>query len=250
MNRPPPACIAAVILATAFATDSASGDSTAPPPAFSVPVPTQGSVIGRTSDGKICRYLSEDGRIHCVYDEGTAREFIARSIVEPDFPEFGRSTRGTITYSEGETFAFLLAEFETRITDSQASTFCRLALRFLAESGQAFWIWHDELRQGTGGQTALVDADGDGLADLAVSGRWDGTIDGTRRWWTPNPFDDAYPAEFRQYPARPAFGSVQGRSLACRPDQTRLALLSEAGANTLPSVEAGYSGILGVQTGN
>ena len=58
------------------------------------------------------------------------------------------------------------------------------------------------------------------------------------------------PPSSGQYPARPAFGSVQGRRLACRPDQSRLALLSEAGANTLSSVEAGYSGILGVQSGN
>ena len=250
MNRITILRISAPALVAACAATAAPGDSTDAPPAFSAPSTISGSIIGSASNGKTCRYLSADGKVHCIYDDGTSREFIASELIDPDFPAFGRGTRGSFTVRDGAEFTFLDGEFETRVSGSEASAVCRLALRFRTPTDQTFWIWNEELHLGAGGQMALVDSDGDGIADLAVAGRWDGAIDGTRKWWTPNPYDSTYPADARRYPARPAFTTVEGRNRGCKPTGAKLAILSEASANALNSVGDDMSAILGVETDN
>lgn len=250
MNRTAIQQTAALALVAACASTGALGDSTDAPPAFSAPSTVSGSIIGSASNGKTCRYLSADGKVHCIYDDGTSREFIASELIDPDFPAFGRGTRGSFTVPDDTDFAFLNGEFETQVSGSEASTVCRLALRFRTPTDQSFWIWNEELHLGADAQLAVVDSDGDGIADLAVSGHWDGAVDGTRKWWTPNPYDSTYPADARRYPARPAFTTVEGRNRGCKPTGARLAILSEASANALNSVGDDMSAILGVETDN
>ncbi len=239
---------AAALLVAACTSGSALGDSTSAPPELAAPSTNSGSIIGRASNGKTCRYLSVDRKVHCIYDDGTAREFIAAEVIRPDFPAFGRGTRGSFALRGETEFAFLNGEFETRVSGNGASTVCRLALRFRTRTDQTFWIWNEELHLGTGGQMAVVDSDGDGIADLAVAGQWDGTIDGTRKWWTPNPYDSTYPTDARRYPARPTFSTAGGRSRGCKPTGARLAILSEAAANALNSIGNDMSAVLGVET--
>lgn len=241
---------ATAMLVAACTSGSALADSTSVPPAFAAPSTNSASIIGRASNGKTCRYLSVDRKVHCIYDDGTAREFIATEVIKPDFPAFGRGTRGSFTVRDDAEFAFLNGEFETRVSGSGSSTVCRLALRFRTRTGQTFWIWNEELHLGAGDQMAVVDSDGDGIADLAVAGQWDGAIDGSRRWWTPNPYDSAYPADARRYPARPAFSTVGGRNRGCKPTGARLAILSEAAANALNSIGDEMSVVLGAETDN
>ena len=240
----------ALALVAACASGSALGDSTSAPPPLAAPATISGSIIGSASNGRTCRYLSVDRKIHCIYGDGTTREFIASEVINPDFPAFGRGTRGLFTVREGAEFAFLNGEFETQVSGSGASTVCRLALRFRTRTGQSFWIWNEELHLVDEGQMAVVDSDGDGIADLAVAGRWDGAIDGTRKWWTPNPYDNAYPVDARRYPVRPTFSTAGGRSRGCKPTGARLAILSEAAANALNSIGDDMSVILGVETEN
>ena len=239
---------AALAAAAVIPVATASGDSTNAPPTFSAPAANSESIIGEASNGKSCRYLSADGKIHCIYDDETASEFIALRMVYPDFPAFGQGTMGSFPDQGNIDYLFLNTEFETRIAGSEASTLCRLALRFETQIDQKFWIWSDELHLGENGQTALVDSDGDRVADLAVAGHWDGAINGTRKWLTPNPYDNAYTVDARRYPARPTFNYVDGLFRGCKPVEAKLAVLSDAAANTLQSIEDDMTEILGVDT--
>ena len=184
----------------------AIGDSSTPFPEFAISAITAGSIVGKAEDGRVCRYLSDDGKIHCVYGSGPMEEFIAGQIIAPDLPRLGSSTQGTFAVPKGSVTAFLNGEHESRRSGATASTICRLAVWFEADSGQRLWIWHDELRQKNGGHYAHIDSDGDGAADLAISGKWSGGINGSRRWEPDDPNDATYSEELRRYPKRPAFG--------------------------------------------
>ena len=244
-----PGATAVAVLAAMSLFGAAGADSTGSSPAFNVPIRNTSSLIGSANNEKTCRYHSSDKRIHCVYDDGTQTEHVADNLVEPDFPAFGRSTEGSFQIPEGAEYVFVNGEFEARITGEDASTTCRLALQFVSDARQGFWIWHDELRFDSEGHSALIDGDGDGVADLVISGEWNGSVNGTRKWWTPNPYDGSYSAALRDYPARPSFASVDGHNRACKATEARLAVIGDASANLVGEVPTGWTGPLDVQTG-
>ena len=220
--------LAASLAVAVIFPNMAPGDSTGVIPPFNVPVKSAQSLLGRATDRKTCKYHADDSKIHCVYDSGTSTSFIATSIITPDFPQFGRATRGNVNLPTANRIAFLNAEHATRISGQSAAFICRVALEFVSVSGNTFWIWHDELKFGSSAQMALVDSNGDGIADKAIRGSWNGGINGTRKWWTPDPYNSTYSAADRDYPTRPVFTPVNGRQRGCKPVHARIAVLADA----------------------
>ncbi len=242
--------VATLVLSAMGLEAAVAADSTAAPPELRVAARPSNSIIGSASNEMTCRYLSADGKIHCVYGGSTATEYVAESRVEPDFPQFGTVEEGLFDHVPDADFAFAHGETETHTIGNDYSTHCRLALKFKTTTGQKFWIWHEELRHGPDGQRALVDADADGIADLSVSGRWTGEINGTMRWRTADPFDPGHPESLRRYPARPEFGVEDGRSRGCRPEDARLTILGDANSNTVGEVGGDWIELLGVDVSN
>ena len=223
--------IAVGLAVVAIFPNMSSGDSTAVIPSFKVPATSVQSLLGQATDRKTCKYHSGDSKIHCVYGNGATTSFIATSVITPDFPQFGRTTRGTVDLPSASRFAFLNAEHATRISGQSAASICRLALEFVSVSDTTYWIWHDELLSGGSVQMALIDSDGDGIADKAIRGSWSGGVNGTRKWWTPDPYDSSYSTAEREYPARPVFTTVDGRFRGCRPAHARIAVLDDAASH-------------------
>ncbi|MCY4258900.1 MAG: hypothetical protein OXC91_01370 [Rhodobacteraceae bacterium] len=82
-----------------------------------------------------------------------------------------------------------------------------MALQFVTAKGEIIWIWHDELRYGGQGGHAALDTNGDGLADLAVTGTWNGCLYGVARWQPIGTASTATQAD-RAYPTRPDITAV------------------------------------------
>ena len=215
-----------------------SGDSASNRPVLAVPKTNAGSIVGKTSDGKICRFHASDSKIHCLYDSSSQSEFIAESILTPTFARFGKYDFGYVQVVDGKSYSFLNAEAASPAEGGVGAVYCRLALQFETDAGEIIWIWHEEIRFEKSRHITLIDANGDGLPDLAVSGQWNGNISGTNRWWTPDSYDGEYSAEERQYPARPTFGklSSSGKNRACKPEEATVASLSDAAASGKLSV--------------
>ena len=234
------AAMATLLVLLTPASSPAHGDSTSILPVFDIPKALDGSIIGQASDGKTCRFKSMDAKIHCMYGSGdNAEEYVAEATSVPSFPAFGSIRMGHVSLEEEARYAFLNAEAPTPVSGEVAVMFCKLTLQFHTDAGEIVWIWHDELRFDGTGQVAMVDSDGDGFGDLAVTGRWNGNMYGSNRWWTPNPYGSSYSAEERAYPARPAFGSINsaGRDRSCQPVNVRVVKLVPASGNITPSVD-------------
>ncbi len=146
---------------------------------------------------------------------------------------------GHFSPEEGVRYAFLNAEAPTPVSGGAATMYCKLALQFQTSTDEIVWIWHDEFRFDSAGQVAVVDSDGDGYSDLAVAGRWNGNMYGSNRWWTPNPFGSSFTAEERTYPARPAFGRINGigRNRSCQPASVKVMKLAPVSAKMTHSVD-------------
>ncbi len=162
------------------------------------------SVIGRATDGMRCQYEGSTSKIDCVYSvEG--KDYIVSSALTPSFSRFGAIRFGTIVVTRNGHYAFANGESSRASTSGSGLEYCRLALQFVTGSSEIIWIWYDELFYSNGNQVARIDTNGDSHADLAVNGNWNGTVYGTRRWWTPDPTSAAYAADERSYPNRPEF---------------------------------------------
>ena len=236
---------AAVLLWTALqvsallaAAAPASADSTDVPASAQAAKRQDRSILGSASDGRTCKYKSADKKIHCLHGDGSAEEHLVDEIAEPEFTGIGRLDFGRMDASPGTQYVFLDAEASTPVPGRSALVFCKLALQFITARNEIIWIWHDELAVDGGSHLAAIDTDGSGRADLAVSGRWNGTIYGSNRWWTANPNDSAYSAAERTYAARPTFGKIggKGRDRGCKPGEARVATVVPRSANIGVSV--------------
>lgn len=230
--------IAMQVLALLASAASASADSTDVPASAQAAKRQDDSILGSASDGKTCKYKSADKKIHCLHGDGGTEEHLVDEIVEPEFTGIGRLDFGRMEASPGTPYVFLGAETADAVPGRSALVFCKLALQFITARNEIIWIWHDELAVDGGHHLAAIDTDGSGHADLAVSGRWNGTIYGSNRWWTANPNDSAYSAAERSYAARPTFGKIggKGRNRGCKPSETRVATVVSRSANIAASV--------------
>lgn len=236
----PTALLRTVLKASALlaAAVSASADSTDVPASAQTAKRQDHSILGGASDGKTCKYKSADKKIHCLHGDGGAEEHLVDDIMDPEFTGIGRLDFGRVEANPGAHYVFLNAESAAAVPGRSALVFCKLALQFITARNEIIWIWHDELAIDGGGHLAAIDTDGSGHADLAVSGRWNGTIYGSNRWWTANPNDSAYSAAERSYAARPTFGKIggKGRDRGCKPSDARVATVVSRSANIAASV--------------
>ena len=201
--------IAASIFSTLGLPGLALGDSTTLRAEFSIPLVYKESVVGSAEDGMSCRYKDEDGLIHCVYGHSEFTDWLATSVSEPEFISNGKNRFGQFEPGESNSYAFLNAEISSG-DDGGSTMHCKLALQFLTAANEIIWIWHDELRFDGSSQYAALDTNGDGIADKAVSGAWNGNMSGSNRWSPANSSDKKLIGEELEFSARPIFGKIDG----------------------------------------
>lgn len=249
-NRKPKAPGIFLTLAAAIAVQpAAAGDSSDLSTGFAIAKRAASSIIGSATDGRLCRYQENDGLLHCNSADGgasTAQVYLAESTHRLQFRGFGNNTEGRMTVTDGTRYAFFNAETDEPIGSGSASAHCRLALQFQTANSDTFWIWHDEIRFGASGATAFVDSDGDGHADFAVTGRWTGRANGTRRWSTVDPNDASYTIAQRAYPARPHFGTTGNRRRNCSTSDVVVAQLTDASSRINSEITGAMRNTLGV----
>ena len=220
---------------TAFAmiAGGLSADSTEIPASADIEKNGSGSILGVAVDGKTCKYRSSDKKVHCVSEDGQSEIFLAETITSPTFSGVGNLDFGTVGVSQAKRYAFLGAETGSSVSGTDAVVYCKLALQFITTRNEIIWIWHDELYVRGGQQIAVMDTDGSGQPDLAVSGNWNGSMYGSNRWWTPGASSSTYTAAERKYSARPVFGKInrKGRNRGCRPSSARVATLKPLSSN-------------------
>lgn len=228
---------------------TAAGDSTDLSTGFEIAKRSASSIIGSATDGLLCRYQENDGLLHCNSAAGgssSPQVYLAEHTHRPEFRRFGNNTEGRMTVTQGARYAFVNAETVEPIGSGSVSVHCKLALQFQIASGDTFWIWHDEIRFGASEATAYVDSDGDGHADFAVTGRWTGRVNGTRRWSTVNPKDASYTIAQRVYPARPYFGTTGSRRRNCSTSDVIVAQLIDASSRINSEITGTMRNTLGV----
>ena len=208
-------------------------DSTGIPATASIEKSRNGSILGDTADGKTCKYKFNDKKVHCVYEDGTSEEFLADAISSPTFSGLGKLDFGNISATSTMRYAFLNAETGSSVSGTDAIVYCKVALQFITSRNEIIWIWHDELYFQSGRHVAVLDTDGSGQPDLAVSGSWNGNMYGSNRWWTPSTTSSTYTAAERAYATRPTFGKINwaGKSRGCKPGNVRVATLKSLSAN-------------------
>ena len=208
-------------------------DSTGIPATASIEKSRNGSILGDTADGKTCKYKFNDKKVHCVYEDGASEEFLADAIRSPTFSGLGKLDFGNIRATSTKRYAFLNAETGSSVSGTDAVVYCKLALQFITSRNEIIWIWHDELYFQSGRHVAVLDTDGSGQPDLAVSGSWNGNMYGSNRWWTPSTTSSTYTAAERAYATRPTFGKINraGKSRGCKPGNVRVATLKSLSAN-------------------
>ncbi len=197
------------------------------------------SVIGRAKDGMTCHYTGSTSKIDCVYS-AQGQDYIVSSALTPTFSRFGAIRFGRVVVSQIGHYAFANGESSRASTAGSGLEYCRLALQFVTAASEIIWIWHDELHYSNGKQIARIDSNRDSHADLAVSGYWNGTVYGTKRWWTPDPTSSAYAADERSYPDRPEFTTrtTGGKQRGCKPAVARVLLLVPMGTGLSDTVSA------------
>ena len=172
--------IAAVI---AMAAVGSSADSTGIPATAPIEKNRNGSILGNTVDGKTCKYKFSDKKVHCVYEDGAGEEFLADAIRGPTFSGLGKLDFGNFSAVSTKRYAFLNAETGSSVQGTDAVVYCKLALQFITSRNEIIWIWHDELYFRGGRHVAVMDTDGSGQPDLAVSGGWNGNMYGSNLSW-------------------------------------------------------------------
>ncbi|MDE0304550.1 MAG: hypothetical protein OXI87_06660 [Albidovulum sp.] len=187
----------------------AFGDSTSGRAIFSIIRESKSSILGSTNDGMSCRFKDEDGLIHCIYGQSENTDWLASSVTEPEFNSNGNNRFGQFDPSESKSYAFLNAEIASDVGGGRTKH-CKLTLQFVTTDNEIIWIWHDELRLDGSGQYAALDTNGDGIADKAVSGSWNGNLSGSSRWSPANATDNTFSDSERKFADRPVFGRING----------------------------------------
>lgn len=213
--------LGAVLFALVLTSVVSAGDSSDLSGGFSIVKRADGSILGDASNRKLCRFHSEDNRIHCNSENprsvnAAPTEFLAVSNIRPRFANFGSNTSALLSISRNARYAFANPESTELINGGTAFAHCKLALQFQLANRDTFWIWHDEIRFNGSRTAAFVDSDGDGQADFAARGSWTGRVNGTRRWESVDPRSRRYTAAQMRFPTRPNFGSTSGLRRNCR----------------------------------
>ena len=231
------AILSAALLAAAGHPAEARSDSSGGRAGFSIPFAAKGRVVGDVSNGMACRYKGGDGLIHCVYDHAREADLIAGSVSTPAFSAVGGNRFGQFEPEASSRYSFLSAETESE--DGILGTMhCKLALQFVTSADEIIWIWHDELRFDGSSQYAALDIDGDGLADRAVAGRWNGGMGGSNRWTPSSGNGASYDEDETSFTARPEFGRVGGvgRRRGCDAEGAGVADVENASGRVAESV--------------
>ena len=223
----------AIAAAIVMAAVGSSADSTGIPATASIEKDRNGSILGDTADGKTCKYKFNDKKVHCVYEDGAGEEFLADAIRRPTFSGLGKLDFGNFSAASTQRYAFLNAEMGSSVQGTDAVVYCKVALQFITSRNEIIWIWHDELHFQGGRHVAVMDTDGSGEPNLAVSGNWNGNMYGSNRWWTPSTKSSTYTAAERAYATRPTFGKINraGKIRGCKPESVRVATLKSLSAN-------------------
>ncbi len=246
--RPTRPFLVSVLLAVFLPGSAIGGDSTDLSPGLSISKRASSSIIGTTTDRKLCRYHSDDGLIHCNSENGSSgsEEFIVESTSRPRFSSFGSNTSGRVTASRDARYAFSHAETRTALSDGTAFAYCKLALQFQIANNDTLWVWHDEIQFTGSGAIAYIDSNGDQQADFAVRGSWTGRVNGVQRWEPVNPRSTVYTAAQKAYPARPFFGTTGTRNRACRASRVIVAKLVPAAPKITSTITGALRTTLGV----
>ena len=188
-------------------------DSTNVTGTVEIPVPTGLSILGNVENNKFCKFKSIDSKIHCQSKQGGIVEYRVDETIYPIFPRFQSRRIGNIIVENDKIYGFTSPISRQR--ESQDTSVCKLALEFVETGQNAVWIWYDEIRFGGAVHRAHIDTDGDGFIDRILTGNWNGNLYGSKKWWTPNPFDGKYTVGEREYTTRPEFNRINGKVRGC-----------------------------------
>ncbi len=196
---------------------NSAGDSSSLQQGFTISKRLSHSLLGTVNDMKICRYRSEDGRLHCDVDSSSSatQTLIVAKTLKSQLRHHGSGSRGQVVVSSGHHYGFSSPETVTLNDSKTAYIHCKLALEFQLSNQDMFWIWHDEIRFNPSSAMAYIDSNGDQLADLAIRGHWTGSFTGVRRWQPIDPANSFYSDAQRKFPSRPSFGEVNGLGRRC-----------------------------------
>ena len=189
-----------------------------------ITLPTNISILGRTENNKLCSYKSVDKKVHCISNLEGQKEYKVAGIVTPSFPRFQAQRIGSIVVQKNTVYGFISPIKYKK--EGSKTIVCKLALEFEQNGKPVVWVWYDEIRFEGAIHKALIDDNGDGFIDRILEGRWNGKLYGSKKWWTPNPFDGSYTNDERSYTHRPQFGNVNGQSRGCDVESVKVAQLS------------------------
>jgi len=178
-----------------------------------IPVPPGLSILGNVENNKLCKFKSIDSKIHCQSDLGGMVEYKVDEIINPSFPRFQSRKIGNILVNSDKIYGFTSPISHQK--EGQDTSICKLALEFVETGKPAVWIWFDEIRFVGQMHRAFIDTNGDGFIDRTLKGRWSGKLYGSKKWWTPDPFDGKYTAVQRDHTIRPEFAQIGGKLRGC-----------------------------------
>lgn len=188
-------------------------DSTNVTGTVEIPVPPGLSILGNVENNKLCKFKSIDSKIHCQSNQGGIVEYRVDETIYPILPRFQSRKIGNIIVENDKIYGFTSPI--SHQWESQDTSVCKLALEFVETGQHAIWIWYDEIRFDGAEHRAHIDTDGDGFIDRILTGNWNGNLYGSKKWWTPDPFDGKYTTEEREYTHRPVFERINGRVRGC-----------------------------------
>lgn len=178
-----------------------------------IPVPPGLSILGNVENNKLCKFKSIDSKIHCQSNQGGIVEYRVDKIIHPVFPRFQSRKIGNIIVNNDKIYGFISPISHQK--SGQDTSICKLALEFVETGKTAVWIWHDEIRFEAKEHQAFIDTNGDGFIDRILNGKWSGNLYGSKKWWTPDPFDGKYTTGEREYTNRPEFDQINGKVRRC-----------------------------------
>ena len=178
-----------------------------------IPVPPGLSILGNVENNKLCKFKSNDKKIHCQSDLGGMVEYKVDQTINPSFPRFQSRKIGNILVKNDKIYGFTSPISHQK--EGQDTFICKLALEFVETGKPAVWIWFDEIRFDGQMHRAFIDNNGDGFIDRTLEGKWNGNLYGSKKWWTPDPFDGKYTTEEREFTNRPEFDRINGKIRRC-----------------------------------
>ena len=189
-----------------------------------IPIPPGLSILGNVENNKLCKFKSIDSKIHCQSNQGGIVEYKVDQLINPSFPRFQSRKIGNILVENGKIYGFILPISHQK--EGQDTSICKLALEFVETGKPSVWIWFDEIRFDGQLHRAFIDTNGDGFIDRTLEGKWNGKLYGSKKWWTPDPFDGKYTTLQRQYTNRPEFTQIRGKVRGCDIDNVKVVLLT------------------------